>query len=84
MKYLVETISMFRMRYVVDTDSPDYAADSVTMGDVEEFSQKHLDEIISSVRAVSDEECANIFFEDHDYIRRDYDPDRWKRNVWQG
>lgn len=81
MKYLVETISMFRMRYVVDTESPDYAADSVTMGEVEEFSQKHLDEIISSVRAVSDEECADIFFSDNDYISRENNPDRWRKYV---
>lgn len=78
MKYLVETVSMFRMRYVIDTENPEFAADSVTMGEAEEFSQKHLDEIISSVREVSDEECKKIFLEDNSYIS---DPDRWKHYV---
>ena len=34
-KYLVETISMFRIRYVVDCESPEHAKDTVTMNEAE-------------------------------------------------
>lgn len=67
-KYLVEAISMFRMRYVVDCESADYAMDEVTMETAEEFGQKHLGETIISTRVVNDEEISELFFEDHPYL----------------
>lgn len=70
---MVDAVSMFRMRYVVevpdDVENPKegsglhpctpqvYAMDSVGCEDVREFSQVHLDEIITSVREVSLEEA---------------------------
>lgn len=68
--YLVDTVSMFRMRYVVDTDNPDYAADAVVMMEdgFKEFSQKHIDEVITSVRPIDTEEYLRVFNEDNNYL----------------
>lgn len=70
-KYLVETISMFRMRYVVEAQCAEHAANEVTMKDSElsEFSQKHLDEVITSTREINTEEYLRIFDEDNVYLR---------------
>lgn len=71
-KYLVETISMFRMRYVVEAECAEHATDEVVMnndGQLHEFSQKHLDEIISSVREIDREEYLRQFNEDNDYLQ---------------
>ena len=70
-KYLVETISMFRMRYVIEGQDETHACDEVTMnndGNLREFSQLHLDEIISSSREISDEEYLALFNRDNDYL----------------
>lgn len=72
MKYLVETISMYRMRYVVDTESAEWAMDDVTMNidnDLKEFSQKHIAENITSVRELTDDEYMRLFDEDNDYLK---------------
>ena len=68
-KYLVETIDMFRMRYVVECDSLEHAKDVVTMKETEEFSQLHLDETITSTRVIDDTEYLRIFDEDNDYLK---------------
>jgi hypothetical protein len=68
-KYLVETVSMFRMRYVVECDSPEHAKDTVTMQEADEFGQLHIDEAIVGCREVSDEEIPQLFFEDHPYLQ---------------
>jgi len=78
-KYLVETISMFRIRYVIECDSAERAKDEVTMG-VDEFGQKHLDEMIISTRVVSDEEIPEIFFEDAPYLR-EWGPEKALQHV---
>jgi len=70
-KYLVETVSMFRIRYVVEADNASDAKDEVTMnnGDLNEFSQLHLDELITSAREIDREEYLRLFDEDNDYLR---------------
>lgn len=69
-KYLVETISMHRMRYVVDTACADYAKDEVLMNnDIKEFSQCHLDEVISDAREITDDEYLTLFDKDNDYLK---------------
>ena len=67
-RYLVETVSMFRMRYVVEADEADHAADEVTMEAVEEFGQFHVAENIVGIREVTDEEIKSLFIEDHPYL----------------
>lgn len=68
-KYLVETISVFRIRYVVECESAEHAKDVVTMNEAEEFSQLHIDEMITSTREIDDAEYLRLFDEDNDYLR---------------
>lgn len=70
-KYLVETISMFRMRYVIEADNAEHAKDEVTMnnGGLHEFSQLHIDENITSAREIDREEYLRLFDEDNDYLK---------------
>lgn len=68
-KFLVETVSMHRIRYVVECKSKEHACDSVVCSEPEqEFSQIHLDEIITSTREISDQEYLRLFNEDNDYM----------------
>lgn len=68
-KYLVETVSMFRMRYVIECDSPEHAKDTVSMQEADEFGQHHIDEAIVGCREVTDEEIPVLFFEDAPYLQ---------------
>ena len=70
-KYLVETISMFRMRYVVEANNASDAKDEVSMnmGDLSEFSQLHVDEMITSAREIDKAEYLRLFDEDNDYLK---------------
>jgi hypothetical protein len=72
-KYMVETVSIFRIRYVVEAKEATHATDEVVMRlsdtDFDEFSQYHVDEVISSVREISDEDYLNTFNEDNDYLK---------------
>ncbi len=68
-KYLVETISMHRIRYVVDCENAEDAKDTVTMNEAEEFSQMHIDEMITSTRVIDDAEYLRLFDEDNDYLK---------------
>lgn len=57
---LVECVSQFRMRYMVEapSDHPEYALDTVTMNEAKEFSQEHLGEVIVSHRVIESKEKA--------------------------
>jgi hypothetical protein len=70
-KYLVETISMFRMRYVIEAENVEHAKDEVTMnvGELAEFSQHHVDEVITSSREIDDTEYLHQFDEDNEYLK---------------
>ena len=77
-KYLVETVSVFRMRYVVEAKTASDAKDEVTMnvGDnFHEFSQLHLDEMITSTREIDNAEYLRMFDEDNVYLK-DWDEDQ--------
>jgi hypothetical protein len=68
-KYLVETVSLFRIRYVIEADEAIHATDEVVMNNIDnEFSQKHLDEIVTSTREITDEEYLKLFDDDNQYI----------------
>lgn len=70
-KYLVETISVFRMRYVIEAENAEHAKDEVTMnndGQLHEFSQLHIDEMITSTREIDRAEYLRLFDEDNDYL----------------
>ena len=68
---MVETISQYRMRYVVEApdDHPEYALDTVTMEEAKEFSQHWLGETIVSHRVVTEEEALKICDEDSPYLK---------------
>ena len=77
-KYLVETVSVFRMRYVVEAKNASDARDEVTMnvGDnFHEMSQLHLDEMITSTREIDTAEYLRMFDEDNVYLK-DWDEDQ--------
>jgi hypothetical protein len=65
---LVDCISVFRIRYVVDTDNDDFAADTVVMEEAKEFSQKHITEEIVSIRTISKSEYLRLFDQDNEYL----------------
>jgi len=69
---LVEAVSMFRTRYVVECDEEEHAADEVVMnkGDetFQEFSQQHLDEVITSTRVITEQEYCDLFDRDNGYL----------------
>lgn len=69
--YVVETISVFRMRYVVEANDSTHAEDEVVcnQGELEEFSQKHIDECITSTREIDEQEYLRMFDEDNDYLK---------------
>jgi hypothetical protein len=75
---LVETVSMFRMRYVVEVpvgiddygnDKALWALDTVTLNEAQEFSQEHLGETIVSHRVVSKKEALALCDIDNDYTK---------------
>ena len=77
-KYLVETVSLFRMRYVVEAKNASDAKDEVTMSvgdDFKEFSQLHVDEMITSTREIDTAEYIRLFDEDNVYLK-DWDEEQ--------
>jgi len=68
---LVETISMFRERYMVEVPKGKelYAHDTVTMNEAKEFSQQHLGQQIVSHRVVTKQEALTLCDEDNEYSR---------------
>lgn len=79
-KFMVETISTFRLRYVVDAHEASHAMDEVSMNEVnlKEFSQMHIDETITSVREINREEYLRMFDEDNSYLQN------WDENTKLG
>ena len=68
---MVECVSIFRMRYMVETpaEHPEYALDNVTMNEAKEFSQEHIGENIISHRVMSEEEALQFCDADNDYCK---------------
>ena len=80
---LVETISQYRMRYVIevpddhnDREVPctaiQWAEDTVTIEEMKEFSQKWLGEVIATSREVDRDEILRMVNEDNDYCNGKY------------
>lgn len=72
---MVEMLSAFRIRYVVEVeDNIEHALDEVVCremdNDFKEFSQKHLEPTsFISHREINKEEYLKMFDEDNDYLR---------------
>jgi hypothetical protein len=66
---LVECISMFRQRYVVEVPAgkAEWALDTVVMQEAKEFSQEHIGENIVSHRVMSKEQVLALCNIDNDY-----------------
>lgn len=67
---MVECISTFRMRYVVEVPEgkKEWALDTVTCQEAEEFSQEHIGEHIVSHRVIDKAEYLRMFDEDNAYL----------------
>jgi hypothetical protein len=59
------------MRYVIEANNASDAKDEVTMnvGELAEFSQLHIDEMITSTRQIDKKEYLRMFDEDNDYLK---------------
>jgi antitoxin component of MazEF toxin-antitoxin module len=80
---LVECISQFRQRYMVQVPAgkTEYALDTVTMNEAKEMSQLHLGEVIISHRVVSEDEAIAQAYEDNDYLLS-WSEDLIKKNLF--
>lgn len=69
---LVETVQMFRHRYMceVPRGKAEWALDTVTMDEAKEFSQQHLGETIVSHRTLTMKEALELCDQDNDYARK--------------
>lgn len=72
---MVDAISQFRMRYVVqvpdhlsEKEQIEWAQDTVTCEEAEEFSQLHLGELISTTKTLTQEEVFSTFKQDNEYL----------------
>lgn len=67
--FMIDAVSSFRMRYVVEAACAEHAMDVVTMKEAQEFSQEHLDEMIVSAREVDEAEVLRQCDIDNSYAR---------------
>ena len=68
--YLVETMSTFKMRYVIRATSQENAINEVENAEeIKEFSQKHIDESIWDTKELSEKEYLELFDKDNDYLK---------------
>lgn len=85
---VVTTISQFRMRYVmhkddlqklnteVEVNPIEWAEDTITCNECEDFSQDHLGEIIVDTTTMTEEEMLELFNKDNAYLSQW--PDEYK------
>lgn len=70
--YVVEAISMFRMTYYIraknETDALDEFYCNNHKDDFKEGSQRHMDEIHSNIRELSEEDFIKDFDKDNEYL----------------
>lgn len=87
---LVEAISTFRERYMVEVpigtddygkNKADWALDTVTCNEAQEFSQEHLGETIVSHRVVTKAEALAMCDKDNDYTK-DWDEETKMKNFF--
>ena len=69
---LVDCISQFRMRYMVQVPvgKSEWALDTVVMNEAKEFSQEHLGETIVSHRVISQTDALALCDVDNDYCSK--------------
>jgi hypothetical protein len=61
------------MRYVVEARTEEHALDEVVMNigqpEFDEFSQKHIDEVIVSSRPINQQEFLELHYKDNEYLK---------------
>ena len=69
--YLVEAVSIFRMRYVFKAESATDAEDELFWkhDSLKELSQEHISEEIFSTREISKKEYIELFDKDNEYAK---------------
>ena len=72
--YMVDVMSTFRLRYVVEAEEESHALDEVVMNEhrpeYKEFSQEHIGTHIFSSREIANEkEFLELFDQDNDYLK---------------
>lgn len=92
---VVTTVSQFRMRYVMHKDDlqklnpatsvnpVEWAEDTVTCMECDDFSQEHLGEVIIDTTTMTEDEMLELFDKDNAYLSswsRDYKID-WTRRL---
>ena len=80
---LVECVSTFRQRYMVEVPkgNSEWALDTVTMNEAKEFSQEFIGEQIISHRTVSKKEALALCDKDNDYTK-DWDKEQKMKNFF--
>lgn len=81
-KFIIETISMHRLRYAVEADDSvfavvDFNARLTSGDDLKELGQKHIGEHITSHRKATDDEIVEAFFQDSPYLEEH--PEKWNK-----
>lgn len=68
---LVETISQYRIRYIISVPvgKTDWALDTVTCDQAKEFSQQFVGESLLSSRVIDEEEMLELFVQDNAYAK---------------
>ena len=82
---MVNAISMFRMRYLVEIEAggePVWALDTVTCNEAKEFTQKHLDEVIVDWKEVTQEEALKQYREDEPLFGEAWDDELIIKNAF--
>jgi hypothetical protein len=71
--YKIEAISMFKMTYYIKAKSEEHALDEycceLENDTFKEGSQKHIDEVCSDVRELTEEEFLKEFDRDNEYLQ---------------
>ena len=72
--YMVDVMSTFRLRYVVEAEEESHALDEVVMNEhrpeYKEFSQEHIGTHVFSSREIANEkEFLELFDKDNDYLK---------------
>jgi len=81
-KFIIETISIHRLRYAVEADDSDFAIHEFNArlafdDDLKELGQKHIGEYVTSHRKATDDEIVEAFFQDSPYLKEH--PDKWNK-----
>lgn len=87
-KFIIETVSIHRLRYAVEADDSDFAihefnarlfnaAHNAFDDDLKELGQKHVGEYVTSHRKATDDEIVEVFFQDNSYLREH--PEKWNK-----